>query len=962
MAQKTLNGRLLTKSLESAIRKKIDLQLRNLGWNIDEESSNCNVFTERPKTEEQKKKLKGKKPDYVLYKSKTDKPIAIIETKRPDQNIKQALDQGINDYAKVLDIPIVFATDGTILETYHIKHGTELKKDEQSITELLSERELLKFVENAEIESPKEIQYTKKELIRIFGRANELLRKEGLREGIERFTEFANLLFLKLISEMEDERETCGEERILEKKYCWESFAGLDDERMLSYINDTILPRLVNRYNTSGEVFQTELKINNPRTLKEIVDNLSKLKLINLDSDIKGDAFEYFLKNSVTVGNDLGEYFTPRHIVKVMVKLVDPKFGETVYDPCCGTGGFLIEAFRHIRNKCKHTKANIRKLKNDSVFGRELTGTAKISKMNMILTGDGHTNIKQIDSLENPVKEKYDTVLTNFPFAQETDYSHLYGFDTKDANPIFLKHIIDALKRNGRAGVVTFQGVLYDNKSTYVKIRKYLLDNCNLEAVIKLHNFVFKPYAGANTSILIFSKGKPTKSVWFFNVENDGFEKTGSQRGRPPIEKNDLKLLMEIWNTKDDTENSWTVDIERIKKSNYILNAETYKPSSKKKGKFDLVPILEITNLIKDTVKPFDGTRKYLKTGNLKENSIENFDTVTYKKRPSRANLEVQNNDVIFAKMKDTNKFLLIDEETQNLIVSTGFIVLRSKDRDVLDPEFLKYMVSSKLFLENKNKLAHGSTQEAINEIHDLRKIKIPCPPIHIQRDIVNILKEHEKIIKNIEKTEKVILEVGISDSLFQSGEEKGLNAITLNCQYGTSKLSNAKESEGIPILRMNNITYSGQLDLNDLKYIKLDRNERNKYLLRPGDILFNRTNSKELVGKTTLFDKSGFDAVFASYLIRIKVDEKNVLPKYVSYYMNSRGIKEKLFRMARPSVNMSNINSKELLSIRIKIPSIDEQKKVVSLIDTKFETINNIRKLKQNEKDIMHTIINNLW
>ena len=117
---------------------------------------------------------------------------------------------------------------------------------------------------------------------------------------------------------------------------------------MLDYINDTILARLVNRYNHSGDVFQRKLLINSPATLKRIVDRLSALTLLSADSDIKGDAFEYFLKNSVTVGNDLGEYFTPRHIVKLMVELVDPRYGETIYDPCCGTGGFLIYAgFAH---------------------------------------------------------------------------------------------------------------------------------------------------------------------------------------------------------------------------------------------------------------------------------------------------------------------------------------------------------------------------------------------------------------------------------------------------------------------------------------------------------------------------------------------------------------------------------------------------------------------------------------
>ena len=184
---------------------------------------------------------------------------------------------------------------------------------------------MLRFIsEGPNIRSPKESNLSRQQLIDVFADANDLLRNEGLREGIERFTEFSNLLFLKLISEMEEDREERGEQRILESRYCWPYFCKRSAEDMLDYINDTILPRLVNRYNHSGDVFQRKLLITSPATLKRIVDRLSALTLLRADSDIKGDAFEYFLKNSVTVGNDLGEYFTPRHIVRLMVRTGRP--------------------------------------------------------------------------------------------------------------------------------------------------------------------------------------------------------------------------------------------------------------------------------------------------------------------------------------------------------------------------------------------------------------------------------------------------------------------------------------------------------------------------------------------------------------------------------------------------------------------------------------------------------------
>ena len=510
-----------TLPLESATREKIDQMLNNLNYHTDEFSRECNVFTERAKTVEQNKELTKtsgykKLPDYVLYESNTDNPIAIIEAKKIGQSLEEALKQAVTNYAEPLCVDIIFVTDGIIIQTYDRRANDTLFIDDQMVVDFLPEKIILNFIEQGhKIYSSAEFRHTKQELIQIFADANNILREEGMRQGIERFTEFSNLLFLKLINEKEVERERNGDERILEKKYCWDSFYKKEPEEMLEYVNKIVLSKLAERYNHSGDVFQKELGIKTPENLKKIVDKLSSLNLYNTDSDVKGDAFEYFLKNSVTVGRDLGEHFTPRHIVKLMVELVNPNFGEKVYDPCCGTGGFLIEAFKHIRSKIKHTRSNLKLLENDTIYGRELTATAKIAKMNMIISGDGHTNIEQKDSLEFPVEKKYETILTNFPFSQNTQYSSLYGFTSKIANPVFLKHVMDALVDGGRAGVIVPDGLLFDKDSESVKLRKLLVESCNLKAVIQLDPFVFAPYTKQPTSIIIFEKRKQTKIFGF---------------------------------------------------------------------------------------------------------------------------------------------------------------------------------------------------------------------------------------------------------------------------------------------------------------------------------------------------------------------------------------------------------------------------------------------------------------
>lgn len=204
----------------------------------------------------------------------------------------------------------------------------------------------------------------------------------------------------------------------------WNSLKSLDNDLLINTTNN-ILQDIDRQYGAS--VF-TNLQLTNPVAVKEMIKELDKLKLSSIDTDIKGDAFEYFLQQATATNNDLGEYFTPRHITKTIVNLVNPKYGEKIYDPFCGTGGFLTEAFDHIKDNTliANNSSEEIKLKHNTIFGREITSNAKLAKMNMILHGDGHSGICQIDTLQNPIESEYDVVITNMPFSQKTSYSHLY--------------------------------------------------------------------------------------------------------------------------------------------------------------------------------------------------------------------------------------------------------------------------------------------------------------------------------------------------------------------------------------------------------------------------------------------------------------------------------------------------------------------------------------------------------
>jgi type I restriction enzyme M protein len=584
-----------TQPLESATRKYIDKILENLGWSVDEFDVKCNVFTERVRTTEERSKIlqkypKGKFPDYVLYSNNV--PIAIIEAKRPGSNLSEALKQG-KLYADCINVPIVFAIDGSIIESIWSESKESLYIDDEILTNLVSEKILKRFKENgSKIQLSQKNTKTREELLKVFGKANDLLRNEGMREGIERFTEFSNLLFLKLIDEIEDQRESDGEERRIGKQYTWSSFKDKEGQEMIDYINDTILPKLVGKYNHSGEVFSKELQIKNPINIKKIVNELSNLTLLDIDSDVKGDAFEYFLKNSVSIGNDLGEYYTPRHIVKLLVDLVNPKFGDKVYDPCCGTGGFLIQAFKHIKEHTNLTPENRKKLEEETIFGGELTGTAKLAKMNMILAGDGHTHISQGDSLENKRSNEFDCVLSNFPFRQTTEFAHLYGMEGKSADITFMKHIYESLKVGGIAGVVVPDSVLFATDKASINMRKILIEQCEVITIIQLDPFTFVPYTKQPTSIIIFKKGGSTKNIWFADIQNDGFTKSTKRKA---TKENDIPLVRHFWSEKSESDVSFNASIDKLDTATYklFLNYYKYQNTFKKETSVKLSKIVE---------------------------------------------------------------------------------------------------------------------------------------------------------------------------------------------------------------------------------------------------------------------------------------------------------------------------------------------------------------------------------
>lgn len=437
----------------------------------------------------------------------------------------------------------------------------------------------------------------------------------------------------------------------------------------------------------------------------------------------------------------MGEYFTPRHIVRLMVNLVNPQFGEKVYDPTCGTGGFLIEAFKHIKRMCKQTKRNVKILKEKTVFGRELTNTARIAKMNMILTGDGHTNIKQMDSLENPLKNKYDVVFANMPYGQNTDWGEYYPIPSNQADCIFVQHILLSLNKTGRAAIIVPEGFLFRSGADE-RTRRYLLDNFNLWGIISLPAGVFLPYTGSKTNILIMQKGSKTEKVWFYDLKADGFELSAT---RKLISNNDIGDLISKWDEKPETENSWFAELAEIKSKNFNLQVKTYKPQNI--GGRGLTPFSQFLIPIKNKIRIKDSEEYKQITVKLYGRGAVLRKVVKGKEIATKEQYVAQAGDLIVSKIDAGNGALaIVPQELDGAVVSSDFPLFKANESLVL-VKYLDYYLRFTDLRPQLSRFSKGTTNRRRVKPEDILNIKLTIPSMKKQREIVKKLdKEHDFI------------------------------------------------------------------------------------------------------------------------------------------------------------------------------------------------------------------------
>jgi type I restriction enzyme M protein len=404
----------------------------------------------------------------------------------------------------------------------------------------------------------------------------------GLSNPLDAIEQLSFLLFLKRLDEREQDNERAA--KLRGKKFTpifsspdlrWSHWAQLPANTALKHVKESVFP-FIKTLGGAGGSFATqmenaEFKINKPSLLIEACKAIDAMQISAHNQDVQGDLYEYLLSKLNTAGQN-GQFRTPRHIIRMMVNMCDPRPGERVCDPAAGTCGFLVNAWQHILEShtdprdithdeegYPHGLTGSKLTKEEYEFSqtKALTGfdsdsgmtMLRIGSMNLMLHGIAAPNFRYTDALSKAFTEEraYDVVLANPPFKgaiDSADVNPTLPVKCKKTEILFLHLFLRLLENGGRAAVIVPDGVLFGSTNAHVEIRKELIEKNRLDGVVSMPSGVFRPYAGVSTAVLLFTKGGTTEKIWFYDMEHDGYS-LDDKRQRVP--ENDIPDVLDCW-------------------------------------------------------------------------------------------------------------------------------------------------------------------------------------------------------------------------------------------------------------------------------------------------------------------------------------------------------------------------------------------------------------------------------
>src|SRR3989339_2068623 len=422
---------------------------------------------------------------------------------------------------------------------------------------------------------------------------NIMWKDQGVSGDAQRIEQLGWMISLKILDDKDKELELLNDKytSVIPKRFQWRNWAGnpegITGDELKEFVDAKLIPALKNLDISTGnkralivhEIFDgTNNYMKDGTVIRQVLNKLNEIDFNSSeDRHVFGDIYETILKDLQSSGK-YGEFYTPRAITEFITETINPRLGEKVLDPSCGTGGFLTSAIENIRRQDIKGVKNLGQLEKD-IHGMELKPLPfMLCVTNLILHDIEVPNVDYTDSLNREYtsivqKDRVDVILANPPFGAsvtdgvETNFPQ--NFRTTESADLFLMLMVRYLKDGGRAGIVLPDGSLTGD-GVKQRIRQHLLENCNLHTVVRLPNSVFQPYASVATNLLFFEKGKPTKDIWYW--EHKLPEGVKAYNKTKPIHKSEFDGLKKWWKKRKGNEQAWKVSIDTIVSNGYGLD------------------------------------------------------------------------------------------------------------------------------------------------------------------------------------------------------------------------------------------------------------------------------------------------------------------------------------------------------------------------------------------------------
>lgn len=701
---------------------------------------------------------------------------------------------------------------------------------------------------------------------------------------------------------------------------------------------------------------------------------LKEINEISYDnSENLGNAFEYLLSIMGSQG-DAGQFRTPRHIIDFIVNIVKPTKNDKILDPACGTAGFLISAYKYIIETAKNADIMLApKELNDltnNIQGYDISpDMVKLALVNMYLHKFKEPKIYEYDTLTKLDRwdDYFDVILANPPFMTPKggiQPHNRFGVKANRSEVLFVDYIMEHLNTVGRAGVIVPEGIVFQSANAYKELRKKLVDENYLYAVVSLPSGVFQPYSGVKTSILLMDKqlAKKTDKILFVEIQNDGFD-LGAQRRE--IDKNDLPQATEFinqWQNAINTHSEFSIEskmITLVEKSKiaeneeYNLTASRYKVIKDYSNcKWDMVKLGDVCSFqtgsrqkggaLSEGIPSIGGEQISVDgnicIGKMKYISVEHYKTM--------AKGILNKFDVLLVKDgATTGKTGIYKNEFKNAAINEHVFILRA-NTNIL-PIYLYYTIKSKDFQNKLKRYIKGIIGGISLEI---KEIQIPLPPLEVQEEIVKELDGYQAIIDGAQKVIDNWHPTIPTNPNWQKVKLSDYVTYSQGVQVDLDLQKKEPQKDYDKFLRIENYTQNSK----DFRYIPKELS-KGKYV-----------NEKDVVvvryGATAGFIGRSFAGVLANNLFVLNIKDQNKLSESYLYYAMvdetvSKFIKEKSFGGGMPALSFKIMDMVEIL-----LPSLKEQQKIVSEIEKEEQMVSSCKQLIELYKQKIDSKIKSIW